>query len=133
MTRNTPQTSPAAGSSDPPVLDLTLLQEAIPDDEGRLCGVLARFVEVARQTLAELERVTVDVNMGEIADLAHRLKSSSLTAGAFALAESCQCMEDAGCSGDIRAITALKANVNAEFRRAAEAIERRIASGTPGN
>lgn len=111
------------------MLDLTLLQESIPDNEPRLHAVLAQFVEVARQTLTEIERITTETNAGELGDLAHRLKSSSLTAGAYALADSSQSLEDACRSADTQSITALKRNVHAEFKRAAETIAQRIAPG----
>jgi two-component system sensor histidine kinase EvgS len=114
-----PSTAEAA-----PVLDLSILRETFGDDERRVGKLLDQFLAIADTLVSGIEEQAKAGNAEALADASHRLKSSSLTVGAFALAEACDALEEAGRSADWpgvaetrpRLVPALEA-VSGEIRR----------------
>jgi two-component system sensor histidine kinase/response regulator len=52
------------------------------------------FIDSVSATLAELDKALADEDMATLADLGHRLKSSSRMVGALGFAAMCQRLED---------------------------------------
>lgn len=90
---------PQAGGPQPatpatrPALDTSVLRELVGDDAETLQALLAQYAGELRQALPELQRLAAASELGALAQLAHRLKSSSRSVGATALADCLQGIE----------------------------------------
>ena len=119
----------ASGVAEPALLDLTLLRETFPDDESKIDHLLKRFIEIGRETLVEIARDIDRQDGAALGDSSHKLKSSALTAGALALAESCRKLEEAARQTNWSAIESLKSALIPEFDRVASAVARKMSAG----
>jgi HPt (histidine-containing phosphotransfer) domain-containing protein len=115
----------AVGKSNlPAVLDLSLLREVFPGNETRVEQFLERFVEIGDQLVGEIKFLIDQRNAETLAETSHRLKSSALTSGAFALAEACGALEEASLDADWTRITKIRAQLTTELKRVKAALHR---------
>jgi HPt (histidine-containing phosphotransfer) domain-containing protein len=63
------------------------------------------FLETNAPTVAQMQDAFESNNLSEISRLAHKLKSSSRTVGAFRLGDCCQDLEIAGKESDIQTVS----------------------------
>ena len=89
----------ADGGGDGPV-DASALAGIFGDDTETIGEILAEFIDPAWQTVAGIEAAFEQRNCGDIGALGHKLKSSSRSIGADALADLCLVLETAGKAGD---------------------------------
>ncbi|WP_018233458.1 PAS domain S-box protein [Thioalkalivibrio thiocyanodenitrificans] len=110
------KTSPASGDA----LDISVLERLVGDDPATIRDFLREYGETAERSAAAL-REAVDKGVpGEIAPVAHKLKSSSRSVGAIALGDLCEKLEHAGKRGDL---TAVRRNMEDFETRFAKVIE----------
>ena len=93
--------TPAAGAGaaapvDVPddLIDLRILTRSVGGDPARFQRFARLFMDSLSGTLAELDQALADEDMGKLADLGHRLKSSSRMVGALGFAAMCERLEE---------------------------------------
>jgi CheY-like chemotaxis protein/HPt (histidine-containing phosphotransfer) domain-containing protein len=84
---------PESPTSDPGIVDLSLLSQAVGGNEKKILRYANLFVESIPETLAELQATLNSGDMEALADLGHRLKSSARMVGAMGFADMCQSLE----------------------------------------
>ncbi|MBX0327740.1 response regulator [Oscillochloris sp. ZM17-4] len=114
-------TAPADAVIDPMAIDV--LREHMGDDAG-VAVLISLFLEQSQRDLSEIRAVWPG-SPDKISQLAHRIKGSSLSMGATALAEACRQLEQRARLGlvDAEALALLRA-VEGAHRRAEEALRR---------
>ena len=75
-------------------VDLSILSHNVGGDAARFRRFARLFIDSVSATLAELDKALADEDMATLADLGHRLKSSSRMVGALGFAAMCQRLED---------------------------------------
>ncbi|MET0384088.1 MAG: response regulator [Burkholderiaceae bacterium] len=75
-------------------VDLSMLARNVAGDPVLFRHFALRFLDSLQDTLVEVEDALVGQDIGRLADLGHRLKSSARTVGALGLADLCQALED---------------------------------------
>ena len=76
------------------VVDLRILEKSAGGDPVRFQRFARLFIESVSGTLAELDQALAAEDLGKLADLGHRLKSSSSMVGALGFAAMCQRLEN---------------------------------------
>ena len=76
------------------LVDLNILLHNVGGDPVRFQRFARLFIDSVSVTLAELDKALADEDMATLADLGHRLKSSSRMVGALGFAAMCQRLED---------------------------------------
>jgi CheY-like chemotaxis protein len=92
---------------DPEIIDLSILSRAVAGDAGKIRRYARLFVQTAPQTLGELQAALACGDMPGVADLGHRLKSSSKMVGAMAFAATCQSLEGFRDRGSVEQASAI--------------------------
>jgi len=87
-------------------LDLSPLRDIFGNDQDTIKEVLSDFVDPATETVAEIAAAFDSESAEDVRAASHKLKSSARSVGAFALADLCQTLEDAGKADDWAAINA---------------------------
>jgi HPt (histidine-containing phosphotransfer) domain-containing protein len=107
---------------DAPVIDHTVLEEFVdavgpsaPEMMGKIVGV---FLEETPPLLADLAAAVRDVRHDRVVGIAHRLRGSCMSLGAYAMAGRCAILEE--CLP--REAAALSLSVSMEYRRTASAL-----------
>jgi HPt (histidine-containing phosphotransfer) domain-containing protein len=107
---------------DTPALDIAVLHEFVdavglsaPDMLRKILGV---FLEETPPLLAELAVAVRDTNHAQVVSIAHRLRGSCMSLGAYAMAGRCAILED--CLP--REAAALSLAVSVEYRRTSAAL-----------
>jgi CheY-like chemotaxis protein/HPt (histidine-containing phosphotransfer) domain-containing protein len=92
-TAATPVSTWPVPSGNPNVVDLTILAQSVAGDIQKVRRYASLFAESIPQTVAELETTLARGDLPSLADLGHRLKSSSRMVGALGFADLCQSLE----------------------------------------
>ena len=124
QSEGSPQPAPATEmpDSEKPLaaaMDITVLQGLVGDDAGTVREFIADYLASALQLGAELIAAATAGNGAQVKNIAHKLKSSSRTVGAATLADLCLSLEQAGQTGDQKAIR----QGMAEFETVLRAVE----------
>jgi PAS domain S-box-containing protein len=110
---------PTARSADTAVdsgpVDPQALKSVFGDDEETFREILGDFVGPAQANVAEIVAAAGNSSSKEVGAGAHKLKSSSRSVGATALAEACQALETAGHEDDWETINNLVPKLPALF------------------
>ena len=80
-------------SSDPAVIDLSILAGVIGDDPAKLHKFAHKFVDSTRLALAELYECLAGEDVARIRELGHRLKSAARIVGALGMGDLCERLE----------------------------------------
>lgn len=80
-------------SSDPAIIDLSVLAKMMDDDPGKIHKFAHKFLEAADKTMLEIEEALARGDMTTLATLGHRMKSAARAVGAMGFAEHCQALE----------------------------------------
>ncbi|MBL6985890.1 MAG: response regulator [Methylobacter sp.] len=88
-------------------VDVRVLKELVGDDPEVINEFLHDFHNSATQIAAELKAAYAVGQTAQVGALAHKLKSSARSVGALALGEHCAEIEQAGKSGQAKALSAL--------------------------
>ena len=83
----------AVPAGDPDIIDLSILSRSVAGNPHKVRRYASLFVESIPETLAELETTLARRELSALADLGHRLKSSSRMVGAMGFAAMCQSLE----------------------------------------
>ena len=86
---------PAAPADAQPALDML---RSVGGDE-MLAMMMQTFIQFAEERLAKLREEAAEGRIGEVAGIAHALKSSARQLGANALGDACAATEEAGKTG----------------------------------
>ncbi|HEY6095101.1 MAG TPA: response regulator [Gallionellaceae bacterium] len=78
---------------DPRIIDLSVLEKTVGNHSGRIYKLARKYVESTRAALAEIECALVDEDMAALSRIGHRVKASSLAAGAIGVFELCLALE----------------------------------------
>lgn len=92
---NTVEANPDSWAGDPNIIDLAVLAKNFPNNPEKVCKFAFRFLETARQSLDEVNAALAQEDLSLIAVLGHKSKSSARAAGAAALADLWQALEQA--------------------------------------
>jgi PAS domain S-box-containing protein len=95
---------PASTTATGGVIDIGVLKALVGDDEDAVRELLAEYLDSVRQQTEEVRRAAGDGDIGLAGSIAHKLKSSSLSVGARALADACAELEHAARVGDKAAL-----------------------------
>ncbi|NTW04206.1 MAG: Hpt domain-containing protein [Oscillochloris sp.] len=105
-----------------PVLETSVLYEFAetfgPNGPEMLGRAVGTFIEVTPPLLTTLASAIRDEDTTQVADIAHRLRGSSISLGAYALAERCVALEQS----PPHALAAKSLAVSVEYRRAVTAL-----------
>lgn len=104
------------------VLDVQLLREVLGDDLGGLQRYSALFEESARQLLLQCREAQSAGRMAELAELAHRLKGSSMSLGGLRFAECLNEWEALLARGAVEASTSKLTQVEQELEQLLQAL-----------
>lgn len=85
-------------------VDVSVLRSLVGDDEEAVHQLLAEYLACLRRQGDELRRMADEGNLGQVGSVAHKLKSSSRSVGALAVAEACNELEKAAGHGDMPAV-----------------------------
>lgn len=80
-------------AGDPNIIDLSILARAVGADQHLIRRYSALFVDGTRESVMELQAALDQGDMGLLADLGHRMKSSARMVGALGLARLCETLE----------------------------------------
>ncbi|KAB8044414.1 CHASE domain-containing protein [Janthinobacterium aquaticum] len=114
------------------VLDLQSLATTFSNDPLKMRKYAQLFLDTARAGLAEMEQALALEDLGRLADLGHRSKSSALAVGANAFAALCTAIEGLRRDGDLIKARALVSAAGPALAQVAEQISLDFAvSDTP--
>lgn len=114
------------------VLDIHSLATTFSNDPLKMRKYAQLFLDTARAGLAEMEQALALEDLGRLADLGHRSKSSALAVGATAFAALCQQIEGLRREGDLIQARALVSAAGPALAQVAEQISLDFAvSDTP--
>ena len=131
--------APAAPSSaatpelrDTAILDLATLALTFSNDALKMRKYTQLFLDTARDGIAEMEQAMALEDLGRLADLGHRSKSSALAVGAHAFAGLCTSIEGLRVGGDLQQARVLLTALRPALAQVAEQISVEFAaSDTP--
>src|SRR5579859_2667929 len=83
------------------VINLAILGRLVRDDPDKVRKFSVKFLEAARETLAEMDAAHSGGNLAALGGLGHKLKSSARTVGATGFADLCQALESAAKGNDM--------------------------------
>ncbi|MBF0247427.1 MAG: response regulator, partial [Alphaproteobacteria bacterium] len=130
-----PQAAPPAPSGlriiDPAIVDTTYLRETFGDDEELIHSILGEFVAPTREIAQELLAAYDAGDVKLVGALGHKLKSSSRSVGAHALADLCEKLEHAGGAGDWEDVQRLYADLPGAVTRVLDHLEGKDGGSSP--
>jgi len=85
-------------------IDLSVLRQTVGDSFETHCQLLTSYVDALPSALEDIQQAFAWSNHEQLADYAHRLKSSSGSMGATQLADTCRVLELAGREGRVAEI-----------------------------
>ena len=117
---------------DTAILDLATLALTFSNDAVKMRKYAQLFLDTARDGIAEMEQALALEDLGRLADLGHRSKSSALAVGAHAFAALCTSIEALRLGGEVPQARALLAALGPALAQVAEQISLEFAtSDTP--
>ena len=125
-----PKASPSAAAPDlrdMAVLDLATLALTFSNDAVKMRKYTQLFLDTARDGIAEMEQAMALEDLGRLADLGHRSKSSALAVGAHAFASLCVSIEGLRLGGDLQQARALLTALGPALAQVAEQISMEFA------
>ncbi|HTE43107.1 MAG TPA: ATP-binding protein, partial [Steroidobacteraceae bacterium] len=105
-------------------IDVTVLEGLVGDDPEIIHEFLHDFRHSAAKITLELRAACVAGETKGVVDATHKLKSSALSVGAFALGKLCAAMEEEGKGGDVDALAVLLPRFEAEMAAVDDYLER---------
>jgi two-component system, sensor histidine kinase and response regulator len=88
-----PALAATPAGDDAAVIDLAVLGRMVNNDPEKIRRFAERFVETARQTLAEIDTALEQLDMAKLGEIGHRTKSSARAVGALSFGDLCQTLE----------------------------------------
>ncbi|WP_035817924.1 CHASE domain-containing protein [Janthinobacterium sp. RA13] len=127
-----PPADAAPESRDTAILDLGTLALTFSNDAAKMRKYTQLFLDTARDGIAEMEQAMALEDLGRLADLGHRSKSSALAVGAHAFAGLCTSIEGLRVGGDLQQARTLLTALRPALAQVAEQISMEFAaSDTP--
>ena len=120
--------SPAHGAASGllAVWDSSTLLDVVGDHPAMQRVLLEKFLHNAQTQVTAMGAAVAVGDWGELADLAHALKSSSRSVGALWLGELCEVLDEAGSANDAGTCSVLLNGLEPAFADAARAIEQHL-------
>lgn len=113
------------------VLDLATLALTFSNDAVKMRKYTQLFLDTARDGIAEMEQAMALEDLGRLADLGHRSKSSALAVGAHAFASLCVSIEGLRLGGDLQQARALLTALGPALAQVADKFQWNLPSATP--
>jgi len=113
---------------DTAILDLATLALTFSNDAVKMRKYAQLFLDTARDGIAEMEQAMALEDLGRLADLGHRSKSSALAVGAHAFAALCLSIEGLRLGGDMQQARALLTALGPALVQVAEQISLEFAA-----
>ena len=113
---------------DTAILDLATLALTFSNDTVKMRKYTQLFLDTARDGIAEMEQAMALEDLGRLADLGHRSKSSALAVGAHAFAGLCTSIEGLRRGGDLQQARVLLAALAPALAQVAEQISLEFAA-----
>jgi len=104
-------------------VDPTALKSVFGDDETTFKEILKDFVAPATSNVSEIEAALAERSAENVADAAHKLKSSARSVGATNLADLCETLESAGRAEDWNEIDRAAPRLHRTIERVVEYID----------
>jgi len=98
-----------------PVVDVRVLKGLVGGEVDTLREFYTDYLKLARELVAELRAEFGAGDARKVADIAHKLKSSSLSVGALGFGDQCGRLERAGRDGDQRTMQEVMAHFESDF------------------
>ena len=114
---------------DTKVLDVSILEGLVGDDVSVIENLLTKYQESALEASSEMALAVKNEDWSGIANIAHRLKSSSRSVGASTLGEICADLESAGGQQNDAAMQVVMSEFDKACRDVQEALSSRLAHG----
>ena len=124
----TPAAHGTPESRDRSILDLATLALTFSNDGVKMRKYTQLFLDTARDGIAEMEQAMALEDLGRLADLGHRSKSSALAVGAHAFAALCLSIEGLRLGGDMQQARALLTALAPALAQVAEQISLEFAA-----
>jgi signal transduction histidine kinase/CheY-like chemotaxis protein/HPt (histidine-containing phosphotransfer) domain-containing protein len=106
---------PHAGEGRSGATDLSVLAELVGDDPRLIADFVREFSASAARLADDLGNAARAGHTQEVADIAHKLKSSARSLGAMKLGDLCASLEEAGRARELQALAALVPSFRAEL------------------
>jgi HPt (histidine-containing phosphotransfer) domain-containing protein len=114
-------------AGDPNVIDLAILSRSVGGNPQKIRRYASLFVEAMPETLAELQTTLATGDLRALADLGHRLKSSSRMVGAIGFSDLCQSLEAFRSGGTIDQASAVIEKMPAILAQVSAAVGKALA------
>ncbi|MCL6485844.1 MAG: Hpt domain-containing protein, partial [Janthinobacterium lividum] len=108
------------------ILDLATLALTFSNDAVKMRKYTQLFLDTARDGIAEMEQAMALEDLGRLADLGHRSRSSALAVGAHAFASLCLSIEGLRSGGDLQQARALLTALEPALAQVAQQISRQF-------
>ena len=116
-----------ASAVDANAVDLSILSRSVGGDLKKVRRYATLFVEQMPESIAELEAALASSDLPALADLGHRLKSSSKMVGAMGVAALCESLEGLRATGTVGQARAIVEKIPLVFAAASADINRAFA------
>ncbi len=123
-----PRSAASPELRDTAILDLATLALTFSNDAVKMRKYTQLFLDTARDGIAEMEQAMALEDLGRLADLGHRSKSSALAVGAHAFASLCTSIEGLRLGGDLQQARALLTALEPALAQVAEQISLEFAA-----
>jgi len=119
------QSNTANGSTELSTFDVNVLIKLVGDDESLIKSFLSEYQQSAENAAVQIEDAYNREQWKQLGELAHALKSSSLSVGALAFSEVCAELELAGKNDDVSQIHSAMGGFSQSLRAVMESIGQR--------
>jgi two-component system, sensor histidine kinase and response regulator len=123
----TADAAPAVPAGDPAIVDLTILSRSVAGNPQKIRRYAGMFVEAIPETLSEFEAALAHGDLARLADVAHRVKSSSRLIGALGFAQQCESLEALRSGGSVDEACAIVDRMGGLLARVAVELEQVLA------
>jgi signal transduction histidine kinase/DNA-binding response OmpR family regulator len=113
---------PAASTTPPPAIDLSLLLEVAGDDQAVMQELVHAFRDELRTQTPQINSVVQGGDLKAIQQASHKMKGCAANIGARSLQNVCARMEAAASGGDAAAIAGLMPQLSVEAQRVLDAL-----------
>ena len=118
--------APSADPADPVGLDLSVLDQVVGSDAARFRKYALLFIQSIEDVLRQVDDALAASDLGALAAMGHRAKSTSLNIGAVGFSGQCLQLETAAKNGDATLATGIARGLRPAYEDIRQAIGRRL-------
>jgi two-component system sensor histidine kinase/response regulator len=128
---NSAKDSSEAAETSTRAADLSVLAELVGDDPRLIAEFVREFSASAARLADDLSNAALTGRTQDVADIAHKLKSSARSLGAMKLGALCASLEEAGCARQLQTLADLVPTFRAEMTAVQDELSSTIADPLP--